>query len=92
MIIVTGAAGFIGSNLVAALEQHGKRVVVSDWLGTADKCRNLAKRDLENLLPPEQLPVFLDDNARDIEAVFHMGAISTTTETNVDLILETIFA
>ena len=89
MIIVTGGAGFIGSNLVAALESRGKRVVVCDWLGQDDKWRNIAKRDLEGVIAPESLFGFLEDNAKNIDAIFHMGAISTTTETNVDLIAET---
>jgi ADP-L-glycero-D-manno-heptose 6-epimerase len=91
MIIVTGGAGFIGSNLVAALEARGKRVVVSDWLGKAEKWRNIAKRDLENLIAPEQLDDFLKEKDGDVEGIFHMGAISTTTETDVDLIAENNF-
>jgi ADP-L-glycero-D-manno-heptose 6-epimerase len=87
MIIVTGGAGFIGSNIVAALEARGKRVVVSDWLGHDDKWRNIAKRELLALLVPEQLDAYMEDHAKDIEAIIHMGAISTTTETNADLIV-----
>ncbi|HEY0235548.1 MAG TPA: NAD-dependent epimerase/dehydratase family protein, partial [Afipia sp.] len=45
MLLVTGAAGFIGSNVVAALNEAGRSdVVVCDFLGTEGKWRNLAKR------------------------------------------------
>jgi len=88
MIIVTGGAGFIGSNLVAALEARGERVVVCDWLGSEEKWRNLAHRNLEAIIAPEQLDDFLKTQGRDVDAIFHMGAISTTTEKNVDLIVE----
>ena len=88
MIIVTGGAGFIGSNIVAALEARRKRVVVCDWLGTDDKWRNLAKRDLETIVAPENLPDYLNEHEEDIEAIIHMGAISATTERDVDLILD----
>ncbi|MFY9287411.1 MAG: ADP-glyceromanno-heptose 6-epimerase [Alphaproteobacteria bacterium] len=91
MIIVTGGAGFIGSNLVAALDARGERVVVCDWLGSGDKWHNLAKRDLEAIVAPEKLMEFLDQHTGEIEAIFHMGAISTTTETDADLIIDTNF-
>lgn len=88
MIIVTGGTGFIGSNLVAALETRGARVAVCDWLGSDDKWHNIAKRDLEAIIAPETLFAYLDSHESKVEAIFHMGAISTTTERNVDLIVE----
>lgn len=90
MIIVTGGAGFIGSNLVAALDAAGRHdVTVVDWLGDGDKWQNLAKRDFAGLVVPEALDGFLARNKRSIETVFHLGAISSTTETDADLIYNT---
>ena len=90
MIVVTGGTGFIGSNLVAGLEDRGETdLVVCDRLLQADKCRNIRKRHLAASVPPEQLPEFLKGNSAEIRAVFHMGAISSTTETDADLIVET---
>lgn len=89
MILVTGGAGFIGSNLVAALDDQGRRVAVCDRLGSDDKWKNLRRRELEALVPPEGLDAFLAGEGRELEAVIHMGAISATTETDADLIVET---
>jgi ADP-L-glycero-D-manno-heptose 6-epimerase len=92
---VTGGAGFIGSNLVAALEERGEHdLVVCDRLGRGEKWRNLAKRELAAIIAPEQLMGFLGDQRwrGQIEAIFHLGAISSTTETDADLIAETNFA
>ena len=90
MILVTGGAGFIGSNIVAALNAAGRDdVAVCDVLGAGDKWRNLAKASVSDIVAPEALPEFLDRNAKTIEAIVHMGAISSTTETNVELIVET---
>ena len=88
MIIVTGGAGFIGSYLVRELEARGARdIVVCDLLGHDDKWKNIAKRELRDILPPEDLMAFLNDNAGDVETVFHMGAVSATTERDADLIV-----
>jgi ADP-L-glycero-D-manno-heptose 6-epimerase len=93
MIVVTGGAGFIGSNLVAALEERAVGdIVVSDFLGQDEKWRNLAKRELAAVVPPDRLFAYLDDQAGEIEAIFHMGAISATTERDVDLIVASNFA
>ena len=94
MIVVTGGAGFIGSNLVAGLEARGAGpIAVVDWLGAEAKWRNLAKRELAALVPPEEMLAYLDsirDNG-DV-TLFHLGAISSTTETDADLIARTNIA
>jgi ADP-L-glycero-D-manno-heptose 6-epimerase len=94
MIIVTGGAGFIGSNLVAALEQHGHHdLVVCDRLGHGEKWRNLAKRELGAIIAPEELTAFLADQRwrGTVEAIFHLGAISSTTEPDADLVVRSNF-
>ena len=91
MIIVTGGAGFIGSNLVAALEEKlgpdGPDLVVVDRLGTGDKWKNIAKRDLAAIVAPEDFLDFLEDHRTEVDTIFHLGAISSTTERDADLIV-----
>jgi len=89
MIIVTGGAGFIGSNVVNALAaQHPGEVVVCDWLEDGDKWRNIAKAELADVIMPEDLEEFLVDYGSDVDLIVHMGAISATTERDADLIVE----
>jgi ADP-L-glycero-D-manno-heptose 6-epimerase len=90
MLLVTGGAGFIGSNVVAALNDAGRSdVVVCDLLGTEGKWRNLAKRQLVDIVPPPELLDWL--KGRKLDAVIHLGAISETTATDGDLVIETNF-
>lgn len=92
MFVITGGAGFIGSNVAAALENRGAGpIVIVDRLRDAEKWRNIAKRKLNDIVHPDKLNTFLDDNIREITAIVHMGAISATTETDADLIVETNF-
>ncbi len=92
MIIVTGGAGFIGSNLVAGLEEQGhKDIVICDILGAGDKWRNIAKREIRDIVKPENLLSYLESRAGQVKTVFHMGAISSTTEKDADLIVESNF-
>ncbi len=87
-ILVTGGAGFIGSNIARALAADGWRVVVADWFGTGAKWKNLAGVLLDDVLRPEATLDWLNAHHGRVEAVIHMGAISATTEADVDLIVE----
>ncbi|HEX2585062.1 MAG TPA: ADP-glyceromanno-heptose 6-epimerase [Steroidobacteraceae bacterium] len=89
MYLVTGGAGFIGSNLVAALSDRGKAVAVCDRMGNDERWRNLAKHEIAALVSPDVLFDWLGKHRGRLDGVLHMGAISSTTETNVDLIAET---
>ena len=94
MIVVTGGAGFIGSNVVARLAAEDVYdIVVCDRLGSADdaKWKNLVKHAVADFWLPEELFDRLNRHADAIEAVVHMGAISATTEPDADLILRTNF-
>jgi len=100
MYLVTGGAGFIGSNLVAALVGRGAEVMVVDRLrgGETDavsgreKWRNIAKHGIAGILPPEELEDWWTDaEDEDIEAVIHLGAISATTALDGDLVAATNF-
>jgi len=84
MILITGGAGFIGSNLQAALVRRGLETVVVDSLGSEGKWRNLAKHPPSRLLPPDEIDGFLDSRPP-LEMVYHLGAISDTTERDGDL-------
>lgn len=91
MILVTGGAGFIGSNIAAALAARAVPVAICDRFRQGDKWRNIGKLELRDVVAPETLLQWLDANAAQVEAIVHMGAISSTTEPNVDLIVETNF-
>jgi ADP-L-glycero-D-manno-heptose 6-epimerase len=80
-IVVTGAAGFIGSRLVAGLNARGiTDILAVDNLEHADKFRNLAACEIADYLDQAELLAALDDF--DVEAVFHQGANSNTMATD----------
>ena len=88
-IVVTGAAGFIGRNVVAELNARGlDDLVLVDDLGTTDKWRNLLGLRYEDMLSPA---VFLEQvtsgKLGKIEAIVHLGACSATTERDADFLL-----
>lgn len=85
MIVVTGGAGFIGSNIVADLEERGiGPIAVVDWFEQDDRWRNLSGRQVDAFVRPEQLDEWLAHQIGSITAIVHMGAISATTERDVD--------
>ena len=90
MFVVTGAAGFIGSNVVAALNDRGADVVVCDRLDHGDKWRNLQKAVFSDFVFPEELDAWLRSRSN-VEAVIHMGAISSTTVADGDDTIEQNF-
>ncbi len=93
LILVTGGAGFIGSNLAAALVEQGYDVAVSDRLRAADsgKWRNLAKHAIADFVDPDALPAWLSGRGASVEAIVHMGAVSSTTEPDADKIIHSNF-
>ena len=88
LILVTGGAGFIGSHLVADLAKAGWRIVVSDLLRSGDKWRNLVSSPLHDLIRPDALFGWLARHGDKLAAIVHMGAISSTTEKDIDRLVE----
>jgi ADP-L-glycero-D-manno-heptose 6-epimerase len=94
MIIVTGGAGFIGSALIAALNKRGiDDIVVVDRLGSDQRWKNLVNLRFADYIDKEE---FLEMVAEDIlpyspDAVFHLGACSSTTETDVSFLMDNNF-
>ena len=83
MIVITGGGGFIGSVLAARLNEEGR----FDRFGTGDKWRNIAKRDFFEIVPLDGLFAWLDRFGEKVEAVFHLGAISSTTFSDADAVI-----
>jgi len=85
MIIVTGGAGFIGSAIVAGLNERGiSDILIVDVLGNDEKWKNLRKLRFADYKEAEDFFEIMDAGEINwtIEAIFHMGACSDTTETN----------
>ncbi|MDX1795920.1 MAG: ADP-glyceromanno-heptose 6-epimerase [Hydrogenovibrio sp.] len=83
MIVVTGGAGFIGSNIVKALNEAGRTdILVVDNLKNGKKFINLADCDFADYLDKEdfQSRIFAEEGLPEIECIFHEGACSATTE------------
>ncbi len=96
MIIVTGAAGFIGSNLVRGLNSTGRSdIVVVDDLSDGTKFRNLVDCDFLDYLDKDEFMSLLSDNPGcldDVKVVFHQGACSDTRERDGKYMLENNYA
>lgn len=88
-IIVTGAAGFIGANVVRELNARGEdELILVDELGKGDKWKNLVGMRYEDLISPEELLGLLEEHQfADARAIIHLGATSATTEKDADFLL-----
>ncbi len=94
MHVITGGAGFIGSNLVQGLNQRGNsRILVVDHLEKADKFRNLADLDFLDYLEADSfLHLLQAGKLGKIDAIFHQGACSDTMATDGRYVMENNFA
>ena len=88
MILVTGAAGFIGSAFVWKLNEAGRKdIIVTDKLRSEEKWLNLSKRKYYDWVDKDELFDYLEKNGDKITAVIHMGACSATTEKDGDFLM-----
>ena len=85
MIAITGAAGFIGSNLAQRLS--GMDLLLVDCSPTVENAANWAGLNRFRFLPMEQFLDELEREGTSIEAIFHLGACSSTTETDWSFLL-----
>lgn len=88
MIIITGGVGFIGSQVLAALEDVENNIAVVDVFGRDDKWRNVSKRKTSTFISPDSIFDFLEKHKKAIRLVLHFGGISSTMEKNVDIIVK----
>ena len=89
LIVVTGGAGFIGSNIVLHLAKSGERVVVCDLFRSGEKWRNIASARLYDIVRPNNLSEWLTRHRDKVAVIVHMAAVSSTTEKDVDKFVET---
>jgi ADP-L-glycero-D-manno-heptose 6-epimerase len=89
MIIVTGAAGFIGSCLVGKLNNRGiKDIVIVDDFSKKEKSANFIHKAVRGQVERSLFFTWLQDNHRDVEFIFHLGARTDTTEFNMSVFEE----
>ncbi|MCX7927467.1 MAG: ADP-glyceromanno-heptose 6-epimerase [Candidatus Omnitrophica bacterium] len=90
-IVVTGGAGFIGSCIIARLNASSvKEIIVVDHLDATPKWKNLVGKEVEDFVDKDEFLVALERNKfhKKIDAIIHMGACTSTTETNASYLME----
>jgi ADP-L-glycero-D-manno-heptose 6-epimerase len=87
MIIVTGAAGFIGSNLIQRLNQDNFNAIIAvDHFNDLEKNKNLVGLKIQEKVDRDEFIAWLDKNFETVEFIFHIGARTDTTEMDVALL------
>ncbi len=88
-IVITGGAGFIGSCVVRYLNERGlSNLIIVDKLGTSEKWKNLVGKRFLDVIEKDQLFSWLTGRESAIEAFIHLGACTSTVETNASYLLE----
>jgi ADP-L-glycero-D-manno-heptose 6-epimerase len=89
MIVVTGAAGFIGSNLITGLNQSGYRdLLLVDDFSRPDRERNYGEKQYSALLDRKEFSHWISEHHRKVQIVVHLGARTDTTEFSWEVFLE----
>ena len=89
MIVITGAAGFIGSNMISGLNDKGYRdLVLVDDFTRPERERNYDGKAYSTLIARQALADWLRENHRQVQFVIHLGARTDTTEFNWDVFLQ----
>ncbi len=92
LIVVTGAAGMIGSGVVRHLNDLGQdNLLLVDDLKKGDKWKNLRGKKFSDLISRHHILEWLKGKESEVDAILHLGACSDTVETDVDYLLENNF-
>ncbi|WOK05430.1 ADP-glyceromanno-heptose 6-epimerase [Imperialibacter roseus] len=87
MIVVTGAAGFIGSCLISSLNKKGFRAIVAvDDFSNEEKNKNLQEKQIIERVDRDDFFGWIENNQKQIEFIFHLGARTDTTEFDRELL------
>lgn len=89
LLIVTGAAGFIGSNVVRRLNEAGRtNLLLVDDLKTGEKWQNLVGKKFAELISKHELFAWLENHEELVEGIIHLGACSSTVESDASYLYE----
>lgn len=88
-IVITGGAGFLGSNLAHHLAASGAyRLIIVDTIGNGGQWQNLVRVPADEIVSPSNFFYWLKDYGSTVDAIFHLGGVSASTEQDVGLIME----